>query len=61
MFANSSYYHKLKDFHQKFGKKHIQIKIFKISGSSLFILEVLQGHIFCHQRLMKQIRNINRV
>ena len=27
--TNSSYYHKLKDFHQRIGKKHIEIQIFK--------------------------------
>ena len=44
--ANLSYYHKLKDFHRKFGKKYIQIKIFEIFVSSLSILEKVQGQIF---------------
>ena len=59
MFANSSYYHKLKDFHQKFGKKHIQIKIFKISGSSLFILEVLQGQILLGAMMPRKAHETN--
>ena len=44
--SNSSYYNELKNFHEKVGKKHTQMKIFIISISSLFILGVLQRQIF---------------
>ena len=46
---------KKRDFHQKFDKKPIQIKIFKISGSSLFILKVLQGQILLGAMMCPQI------